>query len=133
MKFRLVETISNGQRQKNKKLKRLLHKFGVDGSTYVVHHLDSGIISSVGQLMDNNLNNILFLPKTPSGDSNAVHQLIHAAANFGGYDEFLKFICELNQLVEQPIYTLRKNDDGELDMIAIRISDAIDMTIRKGG
>lgn len=129
MKFKLYEDISKNQRNKNKKLKLLLNKFKINGKKYVVHHLSSDVVSEVDQLMDNDLKNILFLPKTPNGDSNGVHQVIHGAAKFGGYDEFLKFICELNQSNDNPIYAIREVDN-ELVLYPIRISDAITMTMK---
>ena len=146
MKFKLVEEFSSGnkstardtlserisdpQKEANKKLKRKLAQFNIDGTKYVVHHLDSDIVSDVKSLMDNSLENVLFLPKTESGDSNAVHQFIHAAAKVGGCDKFLSFLDSLNKQSNSPIYALRVDDNDNIFINAITLSDAVNMTIK---
>ena len=139
MKFKLVEdfdrgldeTISSAQQSANRTLKSNLKDFDIKPSDYVVHHLSSDVVSEFKGLMDNDLENVLFLPKTPQSDSNAVHQFIHAAANFGGFNNFIAFINSLkSSSASKPIYALRTVDGGERIINAISIDDAVQMTMK---
>lgn len=123
MKFQLVEDCiieSGKQSQNNRALRQAV--FGkLDASQWVTHHLNDTKLDTGLKIDD--LDNVIFLKRTPNGDTNAAHQFITAAANIGGVDELLKF------LKDPKIGVVASLQNGNVSLRSISIEEAVKLTI----
>lgn len=119
----LDEEQGRKQGNENRKLKR---KFLGDHATnFCVHHLSDNRLADDPDLKSSDLNNILFLRKTHTGDSNALHQFITAAANIGSVEKLLQFVTSENVILKPVI------ENGSLTVVPITLDEAVQATINK--
>lgn len=134
MKFKLVEKIElvekNSPVQKTQdihtKTKPLTLK-GLNPKEYLVHHLDSEIISEIDELKSNELDNVLLVKHGFKNSKDDIHRLIHIAAHLGGLDKLNNMIIELDKQSSY-IYAIDYEDNKTL--IPVKLSDAVAMTIK---
>ena len=123
MKFQLVEDLfseSGKQSQNNRKIRETI--FGkLKASEWVTHHLNDTKLETGLKIDD--LDNVIFLKRTPSGDTNAAHQFVTAAANIGGVDNLMKF------LQDPEIGAIATILNGNVELKSLTIKEAVELTI----
>lgn len=123
MKFQLVEDCiieSGKQSQNNRALRQYI--FGkLDASQWVTHHLNDTKLETGLKIDD--LDNVIFLKRTPDGDTNAAHQFVTAAANIGGVNKLMDF------LKDPGLGVVASVSNGKVSLKNISVEDAVKLTI----